>query len=277
MRPVIPFTLFPDLRQRRIFRRFFAHDVARPRDPARLTRRIFLFWDTGLSAAPEIVRFCVASWSGMNPDWEVVVIDGEAAERIVPRARLRPDISVNHYSDILRTRILMREGGVWADATCLCAAPLDQWLGMVFQQADIFAFDRPGRDRQISTWFLASTPGAELMRRWNEVQTAYWAPSRRGDAPYFASHALFEHLVRFDPAMRRSWAEVPKFAADPPHRLQRLLAAGRRPTSEDLGIIRASPVHKLTWKGSLRVADVSGLLAAARRTGSWDASSVAAE
>lgn len=268
MRPVIPFTHFPDLRMRRPFRRLFAHDVVRPRDPTRLPRRIFLFWEQGAVTAPEIVRHCIASWSEMNPEWEVVVLGGEAAERILPRSRLRPDISVNHYSDILRTELLLRDGGVWADATCLCAAPLDPWIGMVFQQADVFAFDRPGRDRPISTWFLASVPGAALMRRWNEMQAIYWAPSRRPEPPYFASHALFEHLVRFDPRMRRAWSEVPRFSAEPPHRMQRVLAAGQPPTPEDLGVIRASPVHKLTWKGELQVAQVIRLLAASRRTGS---------
>jgi mannosyltransferase OCH1-like enzyme len=240
--------------------------VARVRDPARLPKRVFLFWDRGLAAAPDIVRFCVASWTDMNPGWDVVLLDGAAAHRVLPRAGLRADISVNHYSDILRTELLVREGGVWADATCLCAAPLDHWIGMVFQQADVFAFDRPGRDRAVSTWFLASVPRAPLMCRWNEDQKAYWAPPRRAAPPYYASHALFEHLVRFDPRMRSAWAEVPKISAEPPHRLQRVLAAGRAATPEDLGIIRASPVHKLTWKQDLRVADVIAALAAARAT-----------
>lgn len=277
MRPVNPFMLFPDLRMRRPLRRLFAHEVARPRSPGCLTRRIFLFWDKGLSAAPEIVRLCVASWSEMNPDWEVIVLDGAAAEGILPRSRLRPDISVNHYSDILRTELLLREGGVWADATCLCAAPLDHWIGMLFQQTDFFAFDRPGRDRQISTWFLASVPGNALMRRWNEMQTLYWAPWRRSEVPYFASHALFEYLVRFDPRMRRAWSGVPKLSAEPPHRMQRVLAAGRPPTREDLGIICAAPVHKLTWKGAFDGAEVTRLLAEARLAGPASTLRVAAE
>jgi hypothetical protein len=277
MRPFLPATLFPELRTWRPIRRLLAHHVARVRDPARLPRRVFLFWDRGLAAAPEIVRFCVASWKDMNPGWEVVLLDGDAAEAILPRAGLRADISVNHYSDILRTELLVQAGGVWADATCLCAVPLESWIGMAFQQADVFAFDRPGRDRAVSTWFLASVPGAPLMRRWNEVQKAYWAAPRRAAPPYYASHALFEHLVRFDPRMRRAWAEVPKFSAEPSHRLQRVLAAGRVATPEDLGIIRASPVHKLTWKESLRVADVTAVLAVARQAGTREALGVAAE
>ncbi len=277
MRPIIPVMLFPDLRTRRPFRRLFGHDVARVRDPRRLPRRIFLYWDRGLAAAPEIVRLCVASWGQVNPGWEVVVLDGEAAEGILPRSRLRPGISVNHYSDILRTELLMREGGVWADATCLCAAPLDPWIGMVFQQADVFAFDRPGRDRAISTWFLAAVPGAPLLRRWNEVQHAFWAPSGRHAQPYFASHALFEHLVRFDARMRRSWAEVPKLSGEPPHRLQRVLAAGGAATPEDLGVIAAAPVHKLSWKVDLSVAEVRGLLEAARHSAPMGPLRVAAE
>ena len=263
MHPLLPATLFPYLRERRGFRRLFAHDVAEPRDPARLPRRIFLFWDKGLSQAPAIVRHCAASWERMNPDWDVTVLDAAAAERALPRLGLRGDISVQHYSDVLRTALLLREGGVWADATCLCAAPLAPWLGLVFQQADFFAFDRPGRNRQLSNWFLASVPQGNLVRGWYRAQRAFWAPSRRPAPPYYANHHLFEHLVRFDRQARRDWAAVPRLAAEPPHRLQRLLSEGRKPTAEDLAIIRTSPVHKLSWKDELTVAGVQRLLDAA--------------
>lgn len=277
MYPLLPATLFPYIRNYRGLRRLFALDVAPARDPARLPRRIFLYWGQGLAQAPEIVRYCVDSWSMTNPGWDVTVLDARSAEAPLPSAGLRSDITVAQYADVLRSALLMREGGVWADASCLCTAPLDSWLGLVFQQADFFAFDRPGRDRQVSNWFLASVPQGLLIRRWYVAQRKLWAPSRRPPPPYFASHYLFEHLVRFDRQARREWEAVPWLGAEPPHRLQRVLVAGRKPTSEDLAIIRTSPVHKLTWRGDLKVSDVERVLADAGVRTARDWLRVAAE
>ncbi len=34
----------------------------------KLPRRVYLFWDKGFDAAPDIVKLCALSWQSLNPD-----------------------------------------------------------------------------------------------------------------------------------------------------------------------------------------------------------------
>ena len=57
------------------------------------------------------------------------------------------------FADQIRIEILHLHGGVWADATTICAKPLDEWLPERMGTG-FFAFERPAQDRMIASWFL---------------------------------------------------------------------------------------------------------------------------
>ena len=250
---------FVRLKKSRVTRDFFHHPSPPRRDPAALPQRIYLYWDSGLDSAPELVRRCVASWRAQNPGWEVEMLDQQAADNHLPRADLPETLSTAHYSDLLRTRILQEHGGVWADATSLCTRPLDDWLPQIFCQCGLFLFSAPAEDRAISTWFMAGVPGHPLLVRWHEALMAHW-----GDAgarkTYFGTHYLFEALTRCDPECRHLWAETPALSANPPHLLQRCLTGKQEVTEANLNILRATPLHKLTYKKGIAVGDLEDLL-----------------
>src|SRR5215467_4560690 len=117
---------------------------------------VHFYWDQGLDEAPEIVRTCLQSWEKQNPAWSIRLWDRQTAEELVDRSSLPESLKTTPYSDILRTEILRRHGGVWADATIYCTRGLDQWLLPIMCQTDFFAFSRPGPDREIASWFLAA-------------------------------------------------------------------------------------------------------------------------
>ena len=173
--------------------------------PERLPRRIFVFWDKGLESAPEIVRYCASTWLKINPGWTVEVLDQAAAEAILPRKSLPAKLKIAHYADILPTKLLHDRGGVWVDATCLCLAPLNSWLLPVFNQTDFFCFYRPGSDRLVSNWFLASTQRGVLISEWNRQTTRFWARRQRRYPPYFGTIIFFEYMVRRSRKVRKAW------------------------------------------------------------------------
>ena len=39
--------------------------------PEELPRIVWLYWNQGYEAAPEIVRYCIDLWIKNNPDWHV--------------------------------------------------------------------------------------------------------------------------------------------------------------------------------------------------------------
>lgn len=212
-----------------------------------------MFWDKGLAQAPDIVRLCHASWQDLNPGWDLQVLDGAAAEAILPRSGLPADLGMAAYSDLLRLRLLER-GGVWTDATVLCLKPLDQWLLPVMTQTGFFAFYRPHWHRILASWFLAAVPHDPLVEGCDRIVTRFWSDktSAKGE-PYFWLHFLFEGMIRSDRDRRRLWARMPKLSAEPVHLLMHQLRDGETP---DAGIIRHTPVQKLSYKTALGAADI---------------------
>ncbi len=246
-----------------------------------MPKQIWVMWLQGLEAAPAVVRACIDSWEQLNPDWELRVLDEQAVRRLAPRLGFGEEIwrlPAPRIGDVVRVALLREFGGVWADATCLCVRPLDEWL----PQRSFFAFRDPGPDRMLSSWFLASPRGDYMMRRFSEEfarycldprvrndgwrfhvrrrlvavlnqntrRTDWWfrAPLRQlGVTPYFALHYLFARLVHTDPRFAAEWEAAPGIGATPSHRPQR--EGLDRPMSDGLRRDlerRRVPVYKLS-------------------------------
>ena len=155
------------------------------RMPEGMNRTIWMFWSQGFQSAPDMVQICVKSWRVRNPGWKLVELDDSNVDQYVDaetlkRLRSLTNITVVKFSNLLRLYLLHRHGGVWADATCFCNIPLDEWLPN-YMASGFFAFRRhpdvwlkhshqfglrayTGRsgDRIFASWFLASERGNPL-------------------------------------------------------------------------------------------------------------------
>ncbi|MEQ3626574.1 MAG: capsular polysaccharide synthesis protein [Celeribacter sp.] len=221
-----------------------------------------MYWQQGEAAAPELVRLCIASWRTQNPGWEIVVLDGDSAAALVDMSDLPSDMLIRRRSNLLRMRLILAQGGVWADATTFCAQPLDDWLPLMMP-AGMFVFSNPHPDRVVSTWFLAACPGHDAVRR---LEAAYLAHLRADirNPPYFAYHYVFEYLM-FSAGFRRLLRHMPRIGSVPLHRAQRYLVGrgeGQDPERPELSGV---PLHKLTWKKPINLSDLRELLIADRR------------
>lgn len=250
----------------------------------RIPKTIWFCWFQGLERAPEVVRRCHESWRDRNPDWEVVTLDESSLDTVASfdyTAGALGGQPPNHRANVLRLDLLARHGGVWADATCFCSRPLDEWLPPCLGSG-FFAFQRPRGDRLLSTWFLAAEPANPLVVRWLERMSEYWCEHtfrdaerlralltehlRRSErrrawwfsplvrdvlriAPYFAFHYGFEKLLREDAEAAGIWEATPRLSADPPHGplRQGLFEPVSPAVREDIDR-RDTPVYKLTWK-----------------------------
>jgi hypothetical protein len=233
-----------------------------------------------------VVRKCHESWVAKNPGWRIQSLDQNSLPLFASAdysAGNLSRLSRNHQSDLLRLDLLARHGGVWVDATCFCVRPLNDWLPTC-TDTGFFAFNQPGPDRLMSSWFLAAEPGNMLVSRLFERMLTYWGDHRfvnderrllvrvltrllkntsrtrgwwysplfrdwLGVCPYFALHYAFERLVREDPRCASIWYGTPRISADPPHSLYR--AGLLSPLSP---AVRAEidggevPVYKTMWK-----------------------------
>lgn len=244
---------------------------------------VWFCWFQGIDSAPEVVRRCHDSWVARNPGWRVIVLDQATTEvygSFDYSSRNIAALSPQHRADLLRLDLLDHHGGVWADATCFCAQPLDEWLPPL-TESGFFAFSRPRRGYLLSNWFLAARPGNLLVRRMLESMGAYWdRPFRHNRylrkslsillspfpqtrawwfsplfrdilrlSPYFAFHYGFERLVRNDPECARAWMNAPEVSADGPHLLiHRGLRSALTPALREAIDRPVAPVFKTTWK-----------------------------
>jgi len=250
-------------------------------------RRVWFLWLQGLHDAPEVVRRCYSTWITRNPTWEVVPLDNENLPLWVDDTvlQLASSLTPAAYSDIIRLDLLARRGGVWADATCWCNSSLESWLPE-YTDSGFFAFRNPGRDRLLSSWFLASRKDNPLvvalrnalLSYWSThdfrsglfwsacsrllalaisrdtIHTKYWFSSLIQDrirvSPYYAVHYIFTGLVTNDAQAADIWSRTKVFDARLPHQLQEFGLRSPLTLAARAEIDSPnSPVYKLTHKG----------------------------
>jgi hypothetical protein len=199
----------------------------------------------------------------------------------------RADMTRQALSDILRINLLSEHGGVWVDATCFCCRPLDTWIDDCMG-AGFFAFENPGPDRLLASWFLASEPGCPLTLKYRDAVNAFWANHRfaaehtalqakaagflqwllnrnafltrfwflplvskgLGVYPYFWFHYLLAEVIRRDRQSRIIWDGRHRYSADIPHRLR--FAGFFTPVSDTLKSIidrQEDPLYKVVVEG----------------------------
>lgn len=237
--------------------------------PARLPKIIWMLWIQGWQEAPEVAQASWQSWQRFNPDWRIHTLSLSDLTNFLPTATLEQlkagSMPPEAASDIVRLELLHRYGGVWADATTICTRSLDDWLP-ARMTSGFFAFDRPGPDRLLSTWFLAAEAGSYIVERWRAAAIDYWHGRSERDN-YFWVHNLFADCCRIDPNFSAAWESTPKYSADHayhfgPHN-PTLLEPPALAYRED--VAPSEPVMKLTHR--LASFDDQSLMAALCRFG----------
>lgn len=253
-----------------------------------IPRRLWLLWFQGGSEAPFIVKKCIDSWVEKNPTWDIVVLDSSNLNNYInldmPEAVLE-NLSRAHQSDLVRLLLLTKYGGVWADATTYCTKPLDEWIDD-YAESGFFVFHKPGRDRIMSNWFIASKKDSPVCAKLynklrsyfiennfknpNRVQrraililskilnrsnhtTKYWFNPIVSKLlmvyPYFVFHYMFERLVSRDSECKAIWQNTKRISADGPHLIQKhgLFSSPSQVIKKQIND-NEIPLFKLTWK-----------------------------
>jgi hypothetical protein len=244
------------------FRKWFDRTSFSTRPLETFPRIIHIYWHSDLGSAPALVQRCVRTWAERNPEWELRLWDHAAASGVISWGDLPEGLKITPYSDILRTELLRRFGGVWADATLWCNRPLDDWLLQTMVQTDFFAFSRPGADRSVASWFLASRPESEVVTRLASAVSRYWKRRHTPTRVYHWFQYVFEYLERTSPEFRRNWRRAPAVSAAPMLALQIQLVGGSAPDAADVQLYRALAMHKLTYKRPLDVRQIEEILGA---------------
>ncbi len=208
---------------------------------------IWMFWNTGEETAPDIVRKSISTWRSFNPDHQVRVLDEAilASEFDIDYGAVASHYTVKlgeaGKSNILRMYLLLKFGGIWADATSFCMNPLSGWLHPQLPDGDLFMFrlSETTADRQIANWFIAASPNDPILMDVMKNSVAYLTRRRlqplqlvvlnkinppedligrtstggplldfaeaKGLAPYFLNHYFFNEAIARHPDQ---WGKV---------------------------------------------------------------------
>jgi hypothetical protein len=244
--------------------------------------------------APPLVKLCLDRWESLNPSYDLRVLDQPAVEKIIGKdVPFWADMKTEALSDIVRARLLLDEGGIWTDATVLPLVSLEKWLPPLTAESSFFAYSRPGADRPISSWLIASGQGHVIIQKWWDEILQFWdkprtlntygggliapdpiasvSPAQGGatdEYPYFWFHYLFDYILSKDPEAAAIWDRCAKIPARGAHALHDLLE-GKRPTTRK-EMIRAAnwaPVQKMSWRSDYPISVLSALPVDGQRQG----------
>jgi hypothetical protein len=213
-----------------------------------MIKTIYILWFQGFEQAPQVVQKCVASWRVYNPDWKIVLLDKHNLKNYI-RLENVDKFNKTALSDVIRISLLYSFGGLWVDATTFCNKSLNEWLPNYIHQG-FFAFDRPGIDRLISSWFLYSEKGNYITEKWYHKAIQYYQKNENPHT-YFWFHYIFGDLYTLDNTFQKIWDQVPKLSANGigPHYL---LEKGycntlTKEVKTDIDS-KITPLYKLTYK-----------------------------
>ncbi len=225
---------------------------------------IWMFWSQGEDAAPELVKLCIQNTRKMAGTHPVHVISLENYREYIQLSdtvsgRLeRKEISLTHFSDILRMNLLASYGGLWLDATIFCTKKIE---GAQFD-LPVFSGKNPGNDfTNVSNWNWTTY----AMFGWKEnilyslvrdVLNAYLE-----EHAYFIDYYVMDHTIRLVesicPQVKQMLKDVPVNNTDVYYLNDHFeqayspeLAAGYKQSKTWL--------YKLTWKKAYATSTAQG-------------------
>lgn len=183
--------------------------------------RIFSVWLQGEENAPEIVKACFRSIR-RNCSQQLVVLDGTTLGKWIqlPAPILRKwregKIRPAHFTDICRTELLYRYGGIWLDATAFVMRPVPEEI----LAEDFFIYmggsTLKGSYAFVQNCFFRAVKGNYLLGAWNHAIQTYWMHEDR-ILDYFTHQLLFELVVENDRKAAALFSRMPKVEQDPTH------------------------------------------------------------
>jgi hypothetical protein len=206
-------------------------------------RRVYAYWGQGREHAPPIVDMCMKQMRRWHKE-KFVFLDDTSLPNYLDLTLLPPQsiMSKAHYSDIVRLALLVKFGGVWCDATCLCTRDIVK----LYRADTFFMYSYNDTRSRISNWLIVSPPSNYICRMMLSALLEYWSKPRKKLAYRFFHH-FFEALYLLDRRFAAEWHKARTADREVPHFLQRNMTRNlHRSTVRQL--LRMSPVHKLTHK-----------------------------
>ena len=223
-------------------------------------RIIWQYWAQGYNEVPDVVRKCLDSVDRFASDYTIIRLsDSNLSEYLdVPEfiQAKRAQMSVAHFSDLLRLMLLKTYGGVWMDATIMLTGPIPE----EYARQDFFVFRRDPNEPDYKYWrnvyayyfgwskgfrvnmlnsFIVAKKGERTISDMSDLLVHWWL--EHNNVPdYFFFQILFDVYGCPNDCLMVSDTR--------PHYLQQSINDPNFRILDRETIERTIPIHKLTYK-----------------------------
>ncbi len=186
-----------------------------------LSNKLWIFWWQGIDSAPDLVKVCYKSVIDNLKDWDIILItennykDYVSFPDFILEKLNNGQITLTHFSDLLRLELLIKYGGLWLDATVLCTSSN---IPKSILESDLFVYQaqKPGADGRavvMSSWCMYAKTNNKILMATRNLLYKYWEKNTKMD-DYFLLHQFFSIVCNYypDEAMK-----IPPFCNSTPH------------------------------------------------------------
>ncbi|AQY10114.1 polyprotein [Lagenaria siceraria endornavirus-Hubei] len=136
---------------------------------------IWFYWHE--TSVPELIMRCINSWATFNDSYMIVVLTKQELSQLIPKeiTDYVENTTPQFASDWVRTFVLSRFGGVWADASIICTGTIDRLVERTLQNTiGLLQISLGSKQVKIKTsenWFIISSTYNPIITMWNNILT----------------------------------------------------------------------------------------------------------
>lgn len=234
---------------KRLEKKYASHIKKYEVENCKESNKVWFCWLQGIENAPELVKACYSNLKNILTDKEIIVITKENLKEYTNF----PDfilekwengiISNTHFSDILRAELLVRNGGMWIDSTCLVTSKIPDYV----QNSDFFVFNNEYRSDKaiaISSWFIYSKADYPILKSVLDLIFEYWSKKNKLE-DYFLFHMFVTMVFKNYPELVQ---KIPFVSNINPHVLQFKYLFNNIKNVDKEFIKQTCFIHKLSYK-----------------------------
>ena len=217
-----------------------------------LPQIIWQFWDKGIDSAPDIIKACTSSIDKFEPDKKHIILNlNTIKDHINIPSKYYDLLKSNkmptaHFSDILRTYLLIEHGGIWIDSTILLTNKIPNYI----LNSNLFLFQNNQKDDldnlNIANYFILSKPQNKLLKDTLNSIHHYWE-NNNFLINYFTYLHIFTLTTNSTPENKELFKQIPFSSFYNIQHLQKILLNKYNPQTWQ-NIKEISPIHKLSYK-----------------------------
>lgn len=221
--------------------------------------KLFQYWHQGIDEVPDIVRNCYNSVDYFLSDhFEIIRLEKSTLSDYIElpthilNARAEERMTIAHFSDIIRNKLLLDYGGLWLDSTVLITGKEDI---LEFTSLDNrlmfsrFVFSNPKEHAvQFESWIMYSgKPGNQLWLLADKVLNQYW---KKHDLinNYFLYHVILTSIFLKNPQLKEEFSWNNRFYLGNSLDLGRYLIGVEFNLKQLNETKKKTDVHKLDFK-----------------------------